>query len=76
MSSSNVISLCFNQKQQKNVQDHVWVLFMLAEISKYFEEENLNQAAAVIEGAIFNIEDAILAPPPNSESSATPAPVL
>ncbi len=44
------------------MRDHVWVLFVLADISKHFEERNLPEVAAVIEETIFTVESGILSP--------------
>ncbi len=45
------------------MRDHVWVLFVLADISKYFQEANLPKVAAVLEKTLFSVEAEILKPP-------------
>lgn len=51
------------------MQRHTWVLFVLADMSRYFEESGLPQVAATLEESILAVERGILS------QSTVPAPL-
>jgi len=71
----NIISPNFKRDSNECMRDHVWVLFVLADISKYFEERNLPQVAAVLEETIFSVESEILSQPCKTKTSETVTPL-